>query len=231
MKLNELLGVKHLHGIHQNELNDVLGKMTEIKFMGKGHYASVFELKGQIYKFWIKDGGYEKFIEFVKDTESPALPRLLSPVKTLTAFFTRTQITPDKVKYVKIEKLEKVHHQDRLKVNSHDTVSIDDLLRVMNLSFGADTLDSFLEEMQSRLKMNHRFSQDYVDFVTLGWKMFKKFGRNDLDIHWFNVMKRGDQLVYTDPISTTDDWTFNAQLHTLNGEHVDMVKGPKKREA
>src|ERR1035437_2295795 len=111
MKLFELTGV---HGQREKDmiqlLKDIKGEGSKFKIAGEGVFAQVLSHEnGMIYKFWAQDSAYEKFIEFVqKNQDNDHLPKLKSKIKELSSFFKKPEDFPDKVKYIKMEKLEPI---------------------------------------------------------------------------------------------------------------------------
>jgi hypothetical protein len=106
VKLYELVGVKKFADL---DFKEVLATMQDYKEAGEGANAIVVKhgTRNEVIKFWLEDVAYEDFINYVDNHPSKYFPKLYSKPKELTAFFLRPKEFPKKVKYVRMEELEK----------------------------------------------------------------------------------------------------------------------------
>lgn len=110
MKLDELLGVKHLYDKHLNDVLKVFTTGSTYKKLGQGATATAFAQGDEyVYKFWLKDTSYEKYVNYCLDNQdNPHIPVLYSDIKKLHSFFTRVEDFPDKIRYIKMERLKPI---------------------------------------------------------------------------------------------------------------------------
>lgn len=228
MKLYELTGVRAIQDKDLIQLlADISGKDSKFKHIGNGANAHVLShSNGMIYKFWVKDSAYDSFINHVeKNQDDENLPKLKSKVKELHAFFKRPADFPDKIKYVKMERLTELHY-------------IDVIPGSQNLKI-VDTINHIYYE----LRMHHSDKQIFDQLTqhegtelseetkaiiaglikTLeGIRNIPDIRNHMTDLHSGNIMRRGKTIVIIDPISNDDDMRFNAnlekQLKNLNRE-------------
>lgn len=228
MKLYELTGVRALRDKDLTQLlNDISGEGSKFKKAGEGVAAQVLvHSDGTIYKFWAKDSGYESFIEFVeKNKDNPHLPKLKSKVKELSSFFKKPESFPEKIKYVKMEKLTPIKYHTLFEDSK---IAIVDVIRM--IYFGAtgkyhrseikpeDALDWILNNLIQDNK-GQELSKKALDIVNSLFKTiqkmnndipdFKKFGN---DMHHDNIMLRGETIVITDPLADDKEVDFNSNL-------------------
>lgn len=235
MKLFELTGIHHQREKDMIQLlKDIKGEGSKFKIAGEGVFAQVLSHEdGTIYKFWAKDSAYEKFIEFVqKNQDNKHLPKLKSKIKELSSFFKKPEDFPDKVKYIKMEKLEPI--TDDTKIIDTKNLYVTDV--AVNI---IDCIQSGVEEVKT---LSHLFSLLIKDeegaynthqpshipalkessikvikelFETF-LKMLKYPGMIDLhfDLHSGNFMRRGTEIVIIDPVMSDEDAVFNKKLMT-----------------
>ena len=237
MKLFELTGVhSHREKDMIDLLADISGEGSKFKKAGEGVAAQVLvHSDGTIYKFWAKDSGYEKFIEFVQSHQGDKhLPKLKSKIKELHSFFKKPKNFPEKIKYVKMEKLTPIKYEDLLP-GSKNIYLIDAIKTiyhgVAHHGRGTDrslkwAIQSLREDEGSSLSDE---SLDLIDSLFLTIKAMDAkipgFDQASPDWHSGNVMRRGKEIVITDPLIDSGDMSFNkdllAQIKQLHKESDD----------
>ena len=232
MKLYELTGVRAIQDKDLIQLlADISAKDSKFKKVGEGANAYVLShSNGMIYKFWVKDSAYDSFINHVeKNQDDEHLPKLKSKVKELHSFFNKPADFPDKIKYIKMEKLTGIMSMDMIPGSKN--------LKIV------DTIDHIYHELKTRFRhfkqspgqqavILGRILDDFTQFEggelteetkaiiaslikTLdGIKNIPDIRKHMSDLHSGNIMKRGNTIVIIDPISNDDDMTFNANLET-----------------
>lgn len=120
MKLNELLGIKKLANLEPGQIATWLqqefdaGRST-LRPLGKGANAIALTNGKIVFKFWLIDSAYEKYVEFCrKNQNNPMLPKFLSPVRRLPRVLANFRMTTEDgkvvnagdVRYVKMELLQ-----------------------------------------------------------------------------------------------------------------------------
>lgn len=209
MKLDELLGVKRIKDLPKSSLVRFLDEYTPYKNAGSGHFANVFEKDGVIYKFWIMDPAYDKFIEYVeKHKDNPHLPKFLSRRKQLTAFHRRHKDHPKKINYIKIEKLGK-----NSKLPGGFLQDLTWAIRETYRNGEKDREEQLIKawERKPELASFIKTVFDVMDFLT----------KNVHDFYWDlkidNILSRGPVPVLTDP---GIDETTTRQLELLRDLEV-----------
>ena len=225
MKLFELTGVKSQREKDMLQLlHDISTDGSKFKKAGEGVFAQVMvHENGTVYKFWAKDSAYEKFIEFVeKNPHNPHLPKLKSKVKELTAFFKKPKDFPDKIKYVKMEKLEPISSETYF-TGSTELFATDVIYGIFQSVDFKDSVGTLLRELEEeegkelRKEMHDAIVSLYdtavamEKFPGLSSNGYKK-GTLNRDLHSGNIMKRGNVLVLTDPVNEANDTRLNKEL-------------------
>lgn len=223
MKLFELTGVNSQREKDMLQLlKDITGPGSKFVKAGDGHYAQVLSHEsGTVYKFWAKDAAYEKFVEFVnKNSNNPHLPKFKSGIKTLTTFFDAPKDFPDKIKYIKMEKLEPISHGTKFPGPGCDLYLTDVVTSIVYAIDQRDSDDTLITELSD--DNGSDLERPVVDQIIGLYNTFKKLlntpGMRDfnVDIHSGNLMFRGKGLnktvVITDPVSGDEDWKFNKEL-------------------
>lgn len=231
MRLDELTGVKHLY---DKQLVDLMKVMTQpgSKFQkaGRGSMAQVFSHEdGSVYKFWVKDDPYEKYIDYCLDhQDNPHIPVLLSPVKILHTFFTRPKKFPDVIKYVKMEPLKSL---------KDDQIWPGILHRGAKVTY--EEIFNKLEEFKSMkdaekqlfidLKVTAKAKKEILDVFKIIQDLKKITGPKAirLDLHGGNIMLRGDTIVISDPLVNNKSIGFNQELEDML---YDLQAGALKKK-
>lgn len=229
MLLKELLGVKKYANHSSSEIEALLKKGGEFVPIGKGVHASAFLYNNKVYKFWVADRAYEKFIDYVmKNQDNPWLPKLHSGIKTMPPFFKHYKDVKD-VKWIKMEKLEKLTgHLIRLnngnsKDDGHDDdsefsemASVTDIINLSTCYVDPTILlKSFPDSIES---LRVKFKLHVTDKHTLKYlKILHDLNKFKMwfDLHEENLMSRGNQMVLIDPLKHSKDLSFNKFLDSF----------------
>jgi hypothetical protein len=231
MKILELLGVKKFAGMTSREVIDFVKSMdsSKLKVLGRGANAVALTDGKAVYKFWLVDSAYEDFIKYAAANQSnPFLPKLLSPVKTLPAFFVRSAKAPDVVKFVKLELLEPLSgawgiEDEELQI----TKGSEQKLEIKNELFGIiernhqkpfkEVLQKIADEAWEKTAVS-KLNPAIVKLAQAIYDVQKMVGVNAhlLDLHSGNFMLRGKQLVIIDPIANRADLRLNNEFEVFN---------------
>lgn len=205
MRLDELVGVKSKHELSLYQLIDAWEKESGYKKLGQGNFAYAYKhpSRDEVLKLWIKDSGYEKFVEYCRAHQSnKSLPKILSPVKSFSTFHRRLHGFPDKIKYVRMELLRKLTPDD------------------MGPGFDRKLM-GVLNKIKQGIMKNDKLPKETLDKIALHWNddkipqhvldlidaiaELKHLGR--LDTHDDNIMVRPStgEFVITDPIADDED--------------------------
>lgn len=238
MNLTELIGVKKYRDLTADQLAKLMHDMTPFKLQGKGAFASAFEKDGKIYKFWLADAGYDKFLEYVEENQdNPCLPKLLSKVKTVTAFFKRPEHAPSKVKYVQLEKLLPVTTQHPVRINDGRDADVPSKLDLAGVLHAVKGASMHKGSKKTKVELVVNAIADECDDAPVNDKQLMSFiktwfdiqdgtGHDMLDASSRNVMKRANgELVIIDPVADKEDWDFNQWLKRFNNEAKDNPEG------
>lgn len=184
MKLREMLVEETL-----SAYSDRLVKTLNIKRLGSGAYAHVFQhphYSNVVVKvFQGKDKVYKKYLKWVMAHQSNAyVPQIIEAVpykvpggESYTIVFMEKMTPMSTLKFRRW--LRDVCGQDA--VQAHHDYDWDDLL----------------EEMDSAILLSNDHDLREV------WGCIRSFGAKHMDLHSGNVMLRGTQLVFTDPVGAT----------------------------
>lgn len=108
MKLYELLGVKKFYDKHLDDVKKAFTSSGSLyKKLGSGATATAYA-RGEeyVYKFWLIDTAYEEYVNYCLDNQdNPHIPIFYSDIKNLHSFFARTSDFPNKIRYIKMERL------------------------------------------------------------------------------------------------------------------------------
>ena len=234
MKLSELLGVKKFY---DSTLEEVLLSMSgDYEEAGRGSFGVTLKhsSKPTVVKFWISDSSYDNFINYVAAHPSKHLPKLYSKPKELSSFFARPKEFPDKVNYVKMEKLESIR-------NEADADLISFLFNQLSKMHSKKEVDTLIKSLEEYKDSPHsewvRLEELVNDLPKFLHEMFEMLhhllnGKNILDIHDENIMLRANgELVITDPIYNKSDMdkveSIQTALYHLKKEEAIKGKTPK----
>lgn len=204
MKLFELTGIKSLKDRKFNEVINLFSENGTYKKIGDGVFAIAFlKVPGVIYKFWIHDPSYEKYVNYcLLHQDNPYLPKFKSKIKTLTTFFDKPLEFPNKIKYIKMEYLEPLK-----KLNSKITFDvITDIIHEVMYGNHKST-NEFIESISTEKVYDDLHSQfDEIIYIYEFIKDMIDHGIRVNDLHDENVMVRNNsQIVITDPMVNWND--------------------------
>jgi hypothetical protein len=247
MLLQELLGVKRFHKMTKTEMLLFINRAfkagdTKLEWVGRGAAGTVLTDGTDIYKFWLKDDGYDAYIEYVhKNQGNPYLPKLKSAPKSMPTFHKRTSDVPDRVRWVKMERLTDNHDEIRVRF---DKIRVEFVACANYFIAMGDVIDTKGDAMrevehllgkQTIMTGEGEANPELLLFIKTACDIGKIIKRNHLknDLQVFNVMKRGGFPVIVDPMASEDDHKFNAYLDKVEqavgiGE-VPAISGPSKK--
>ena len=234
MRLSELLGVKKFYdSTVEDVLHSIAGDYQEV---GRGSFGVTLKhsSKPTVVKFWVSDSSYDDFINYVATHPSKYLPKLYSKPKELSSFFTRPKNFPEKVHYVKMEKLEKLKNDD-------DADMISTIFGELSNFHNKKDVDHLIEQLEEAKDNEYsewsRLENLVDDIPNFLYEMFEMLhhllnGKNNLDIHEENIMQRANgELVITDPIYNIKDFNsvkdIKTALYHLKKEEGVKGKTPK----
>lgn len=228
MKLNELVGVKKFIGMNSTEVLDFLkNTQGKLKPLGSGANAVALTDGTDVYKFWMLDSAYDKFIKYVQaNQQNPFLPQLKSAVKTIPAFFLRHKNAPDKIKYVKMEKLSPVQnvtgYEYPVSPDFAEKLNIDDAIDAIEALPRRSSFTEVLEKLKNNIsKKPFTMDPNTVAFLKTMHEIYGLVGGGAyIDFHDGNFMLRGDQLVFLDPLADDEDVELNDEFLAFDKQQV-----------
>lgn len=253
MRLNELLGVRKFADMTATQILSLLdadddgNHKFDVKLLGHGATGAAVLINDSAYKMWMVDSAYTEFVKYcLTHRGSPFLPKFQSKIKTMPAFFLRHPKAPDRVNFIKMEKLKPLESSSA--ANS------------IKIKYGTEahqrvTLPVFLMGIEKAEK-TYRVKNDdsFEDNVIMGCNVdvanvddnselrelleiigdMQKF-KHRLDLHTGNWMLRGDQVVLIDPISNSNDgelnelfFNFNEKLRLKKPDAINKAKQPSR---
>lgn len=226
-ELLELAGVKRFRdktasdilAYYRNKLGD-----GPVKLLGDGAHAAAIMIGQNVYKLWLQDSAYTDFVKYaLQNQNNPFLPKFLSRIKQIPAFFRRHADAPDLINYIKMEKLLPVnkHYTFHLNIQGQDANLFNSVTLLNTISALENTFNSiepsfpaFVERLSEELEYELT-EQDITDDLkllvdTVIAIMNSNPNANHVpDLHLNNFMMRGDQLVILDPIHNWQDTDIN----------------------
>lgn len=118
MRLDELAGTKKYADFTVKDVLYHLVAKHGHEVASDGYHSRTILVNGKdyVYKFWVDDQGYEKFLEYVKANPSPFLPKVLKGPKAMSRFFSKPLHSKIlKFRYAVLEKLSKPSDADLMK--------------------------------------------------------------------------------------------------------------------
>lgn len=232
MKLYELVGVKKFKDMTRDEIGKHAQLMGGWKRLGSGAHGHAYEKDGVVYKFWFQDAGYEAFVEFCSKNKSKFLPKFLTPVKSLPAAFAKHITAPDKIKYVKMEKLAPFNPSksvikiwDKPRDGRKGTISFTYFIELVTDSFEKSTNPSYEDFEDSLLKrffskeakdkagllslrrtyaITEPDAKELLELLIKLREVIRKAGLQP-DMKEANYAMRGDQPIIIDPFMSKSD--------------------------
>ena len=231
-EIMELAGVKRFKDMSASDIINYIKKNLgngPVELLGKGSQGVAVKIGGSVYKFWMVDSAYTVFVKYaLQHQDNPFLPKFLSGIKQMPAFFARHKKAPDYVNYIKMEEL-----SDNIMYDAMTTVfyfeippevlannktwgdpgsfTMEEILDVMKFM---DTSDDPYQKLADKLS-----SSDFplkAEWMTDKLKMLVKTLYEimqlgyELDLHEDNILWRRSQMVLLDPIYDADDHRLNA---------------------
>lgn len=237
-ELNELSGVKKFATMDHQEVLNYLKKTlgdTNFKPLGSGAHGTAVLVGNTVYKFWMMDSAYTDFVKYAKKKpNNPFLPKFLSEIRRMPAFFFRDASAPDWVYYVKVEPLTKLSGD--LSEQYIEMPFKDQSGRKSNIALDLETIINCVKQTNSykeclqKIGMSFGVSLDentapalLRGFLGVLWDL-EALDSHYLDLHKENFMMRGDQLVILDPIANIDDNAISNNISSF----LELSKKEKK---
>lgn len=223
--LNELTGVKQFHTLTLEQLIKKLVEIYNLKVLGTGALGTVLQGPNPnvVYKVMEQDDAYLSFVNFALANPNPHYPQF-EKVKTLTTFYARYNIQPNKFTVVKLEKL-------------------------LPLPEGTGAFTSELADVRGRLEAatptylpNGRINDENLSFYEIAetrpwvislWHAIRaiiksKKIKGRLDLHMYNFMQRADgTVVIIDPVADDKVFGMQSRVRSLDvHEPETRITGP-----
>ena len=224
-ELEELAGVKQFQNKTASEIlayyKHKLGD-GPIKVLGSGVHGAAVMIGNNVYKMWMQDSAYQDFAAYaLKNQNNPFLPKFLSEIKRMPAFFRRHGGAPDVIHYIKMEHLTPVDKQYSFQLNmsSEDAdvfgvLTLREILDVLEMVHDSEgrSLQTFVDCMIEKLDYEYTVENIPSDLKLLVLTLMQIMSLNPEhypDLHLGNFMMRDDQLVILDPIHNEADSSLN----------------------
>lgn len=212
----ELTGVKKFYNSPLEELIVAFVEQGRYEKLGNGFFAYVFKnsKKNEAIKFWVDDQAFEKYLTYIENNKNnPICPKIFSKTKTISSFHKRIPGFPKKIKYIRMEVLEPLNTYESYKINQFDW---DAIVKKIKLGKPVSKIfnDAGIESMA--ITICDVLTQTNQDL-------------EDLDISSSNIMKRGNQLVLTDPFTNLISVETMSDIHDMaddvSSEAIPVIKG------
>jgi hypothetical protein len=236
-ELTELMGVRKFTNMTSSQvikyLRDTFG-IGDVSILGSGACGVAIKIANNVYKMWMLDSAYGDFVKFCQaNPNNPTLPRMLSGIKRIPAFFLRHQSAPNYINYVKIEQLQPVDYTQFRFIIQNTSVSAIDVVSLFDTCRRSDDIHADIvlrlnrraEFVDQELLTVDDFSSDLKSFIDalIGIYKIRRIGGHELDFHSGNFMARGDQLVIIDPLYNEDDLDMNDTFLTFNNQVMKFL--------
>lgn len=259
MNLAELLGVKHLYDKSLDAVEKEFTKGSVYKRLGQGATATAFAQGDEyVYKFWLQDTAYEKYVEYCLDNQdNPHIPIFYSDIKNLHSFFTRVENFPDKIRYIKMERLKPINGKtpwpgigkSRSKsIYFADYVwfnSIEGIFRELNSMIFQYQKDNsilskhdFNEMILTSVNENKGSAtstalEEMYEVYKIMWDLSKKVfrGKPGSDYHSGNIMMRGKTIVINDPYADEDSMDLRDKIASEMDRLTLNLKAKKRSKS
>lgn len=248
VRLNELLGARKFADMTATQILNLLdadddgNHKFEVKLLGQGATGAAILINDSVYKMWMVDSAYTEFVKYcLTHRGSPFLPKFQSKIKTMPAFFLRHHKAPDRVNFIKMEKLkplESISAANSIKIKygteAHQSVALPFFLMGIEKAYRVKNDDGFEDNVIKGCNIaNVDDNSEFRDILKIISDM-QKFKYN-LDLHTGNWMLRGDQVVLIDPISDSNDgelnelfYNFDMNLRLKKSDAINSAKQPSR---
>lgn len=214
MRLFELTGIKNkTNDMSLDDLFQYYMNSSGYKKLGSGLTGVVLKhpTKNEVIKFWFDDYGYESFVDYALTHKNKHLPKILSKPKTITLHTKNIENnkTAKKIKYIRTEYL--TPFTDNIKLFGIPYEKFCVLLKSMGGQSNKDdivTKTSFIVNNKSTYKIlgidiDKIDIEEFRDFIKVYMDIIKSVNGDIVwaDLHWDNIMMRGNTPVIIDPIA------------------------------
>lgn len=231
-KIDEITGVKKYHNYTLPQLIGIMADEFNFRILGSGALGTVLQGPdpNTVYKVVEQDDAYLSFVNFAMKNPNPHYPHF-KKVKTLTAFYARYNVQPNKFTVIKLEKL--------IPLPEDSGVFASDLADV----------ELGLESATPTYLPNGRINEHDLTYAELAetrpwiislWYAIRAIQKSKLikgapDLHPGNFMQRQDgTVVIIDPVADYKAMGTISRVNTLTNRQVEPhLRGPvykKKRK-
>lgn len=228
-EIMELSGVKRFKDMTSRQVVDYIENNLgtgSIKILGRGAFGVAVMIGQSVYKFWLSDSAYTDYVKYcLTHTDNPCLPKFLSSIKTMPAFFKKHADAPSDIQYIKMEMLSQVSINNLdiiISSKSKKTVSIRTISQIVQRQKGnKDNIISAIVDLTldwAEVNISN-FNQELVllidTFIDIN-KLIEQNNNHLFDINDSNMMQRGTQLVILDPIANIDDLRLSRMFNRFD---------------
>lgn len=197
---------KYTIGLSEEKIGDYFKRIVKekgIKKLGAGAFARVFqhpEFKNVVVKVYVdKDVAYKKYLKWcLRNQNNPFVPKVIEEVKY-------NSDAGDAYNILFLEKLHKFNSEEQLTLalskafdlgkGDEREKNFDELGEAVSTWDNPGELYNVLEKFVSAGRSKSK------DFERL-WAHIKTYGYDAFDLHAGNAMRRGSQIVITDPVAS-----------------------------
>lgn len=252
-RVDELVGVKKFAQMSHDDIYKYIEATFgdgEFDALGQGSNGIALGRGGTVYKFWFRDSAYEDFIAYCQEhQDNPFLPKFKSGIKELPAFFLRSLDAPDRIRYIKMERLSDDRKWLGVQVTKYPgrVFEIEDLCnkisRAIRMERGdyqnivarflldfQDYEDEDEDEEAPPTELTPEFDlliKTVLDLYHLGGMQRK----HRLDLHSGNFLARGKQPVLLDPVANEEDLDLNMKIDQFANKIRKDSSLPRKAPA
>jgi hypothetical protein len=222
MLINELVGVKKFKDMTATDVLQLLSKnytsFKDVKLLGQGSNGAAVKIKNDVWKFWMVDSAYEEYVRYCQHNEgNKFLPKFLSNIKKIPAFFIRHEDAPKYVKCIKVEELEPLGYANdvKFKLNTGKFITLEHVINAADKLTDSEVGDNFRYATALSAGADRKIeATDLSQDLILLMKTLDEIRNLNhfLDLHGGNFMYRDKQLVILDPIANHDDLYINTNF-------------------
>lgn len=198
MRVNELMGNRHLC---EEPLRDYLTRLVSkegIKLIGKGAYSHVFQhpqFHNVVVKVYTaKDVLFKDYVQWcLKNQHNIYVPQIIEDIPYSDGTNNYHILFMQKMKPINDAQFEQI----LTKIMKLDQEADEDLVYLLNDAIDMVDMEGLNSFMRTCFKRGYGDKHLYEI-----WEKIKSYGINKIDLHSANVMLRGNQLVFTDPVAS-----------------------------
>ena len=197
MLLTELTGYKKAQEI---SLAGFLARLIRDKKITLGQGAFSFVVipanKDYVYKVWTQDDAWEHYLKLVQQHPNEHFIRTKGKISKVPLFFKRPKDVDATLRVLRIEKLKELNNIE--KVDISQLVKFFRDVQVKKLT--GDDVPEIMQRIERLVGSKPVFPESLVHAMLF---LVENMGKNNLDFHYDNIMKREDgTFVISDPFFT-----------------------------